>query len=503
MRHTTFLIRNATSSVAQTVISGVVLFLLYRHLLNHLGAEQLGLWSVVLASTSVARLSDLGLSGSVVKFVARYRALADNIQAGAVIQTAAISIGIGIAVLGVVAYPLLGIALKVAVPAAAMPEALSILPWAVLSLWIASVAGVFQSGLDGCHRIDLRNLLIVVTNIIYLGAASWLVPRHGLLGLAIAQACQALILLLLSWMLIRREILSLPLIPRTWSPKAFREMFRYAASFQVTAIAVFFFEPMTKLLMSKFGGLSSAAYYEMASQVVTKLRALIISATQALVPAVANLHVNAPADISELYQRTYRAVFFLAVPMFSGIAITLPSLSILWIGRLEDEFVLFGLLLCLGWCLNTLTGPAYFFNLGTGELKWNSTSHVVMAALNVILGVAMGVAFGSHGILLSAMTALVVASCILLFGFNKDHQLTLRSCFPREHFGLVGVSTISAVGFYAGAVEAHLGYDPPRILLMGAHLLLIVVAMAANPLGRRVVVRGLSQFGYKKISRHP
>ena len=74
------LISNAAVSVVQTVISGVVLFLLYRYLLDHLGTEQLGLWSVILASTSVARLSDLGLTGSVVKFVARYRALKNDEQ---------------------------------------------------------------------------------------------------------------------------------------------------------------------------------------------------------------------------------------------------------------------------------------------------------------------------------------------------------------------------------------------------------------------------------------
>ena len=67
MRKQVFL--NARVSIAQTIVVGLVLFILYRYLLATIGVEQLGLWSVVLASTSISRISELGLSGSVVKFL--------------------------------------------------------------------------------------------------------------------------------------------------------------------------------------------------------------------------------------------------------------------------------------------------------------------------------------------------------------------------------------------------------------------------------------------------
>ena len=89
------LLSNAGLSVLQVLVSGVLLFFVYRHLLKQLGAEQLGLWSVLLASTSVARLSDLGLTSGVVKFVARYRARQDDAAASEVVQTTATSIALG------------------------------------------------------------------------------------------------------------------------------------------------------------------------------------------------------------------------------------------------------------------------------------------------------------------------------------------------------------------------------------------------------------------------
>ncbi|MDI1245029.1 MAG: hypothetical protein PSV24_06465, partial [Rhodoferax sp.] len=161
MINTKRLISNATVSVVQTIISGIILFTLYRYLITNLGAEQLGLWSVILASTSVARLSDMGLTGSVVKFVARYRSLNDDAQATDVVQTAAIAIALLMAVLILAVYPLLDNVLALAIPEKLMAQAMSILPWAIFSLWLGSVGGVFQSGLDGCQRMDIRNILMM------------------------------------------------------------------------------------------------------------------------------------------------------------------------------------------------------------------------------------------------------------------------------------------------------------------------------------------------------
>jgi hypothetical protein len=57
------------SAAGQTLVQTAVLFLVYRYLIGELGIERLGVWGIVLATTSVARVSELGLSGSVTKLV--------------------------------------------------------------------------------------------------------------------------------------------------------------------------------------------------------------------------------------------------------------------------------------------------------------------------------------------------------------------------------------------------------------------------------------------------
>lgn len=437
------LVSNTSVSVVQTIVSGLVLFILYRYLIEHLGAEQLGLWSVVLASTSVARLSDMGLTGSVVKFVARYRALNDDVNASEVVQTATLSIAVVMAILCIAVYPLLDKALAFAIPDASMSQAISILPWAVFSLWLSSVGGVFQSGLDGCQRMDIRNIIMIVGNVSFLAAALWLVPNFGLVGLAVGQAVQGLMLMLASWLVLRRQLTSLPRLPISWSKEKFKEMIGYAVNFQISSIAILLFDPAIKLLMSRYGGLSSAAYYEMASQLIIKSRALLISATQALAPAVAELYETAPEKVRDVYLKAYRIVFFLTIPFFAAIFISLPLASELWLGYVENKFTIFGAILALGWGLNTLIGPAYFTNLGTGGLKWNTIGHVSMAFVNVSLGLLLGPILGGLGVAIGAMIALSLASAIVIIALHNQYRIPRSSLFPREHMML-----LSAVVFF-------------------------------------------------------
>ena len=72
------LLTNASAGAAQALISGLVLFGLYRVLLARLGAEQVGVWSLLMAWLSLVRIADLGLPGAIVRFLAPLFASGDK-----------------------------------------------------------------------------------------------------------------------------------------------------------------------------------------------------------------------------------------------------------------------------------------------------------------------------------------------------------------------------------------------------------------------------------------
>ena len=475
--------QNVALSVAQTMVSGVVLFVLYRYLVRQLGPEQLGLWSVILASTSVARLSDLGMTASVVKFIARYQGKHEEQQRSEVVQTAAISVAVCMVILAGAAFPFLSGILAYALPATAMPVAVTLLPWAVLSLWLSSVAAVFQSGLDGCQRMDLKNVIMIIGNMMFLLASFALVPTYGLEGLAISQAAQASLILIISWIALRRQIKDLPMIPFNWSGSKFKEMLHYAVNLQIASVTLLLFDPVIKMLMSRYGGLSSTGYYEMASQVVVKVRSILIAASQALTPAAAGLPKEAIRQICELYKDSYQIFFFATILIFTALALAIPPLSIIWIGRIDSEFIGLGIILAIGWGLNTLSTPSYFINLGTGDLKWNTFSHALISVLNLSLGVALGHAYGTFGVASAAMISLIAGSAFLVNNMHYRFRISLLESIPKQHRGLA-ISATLGLGFSFFAYQTTMIDLSPQArvaISLGGAFVLATITLRRHP----------------------
>ncbi len=425
--------RNAIFGIIQLISSVFILFFLYGFLLKEVGAEKLGLWSLILAGVSVSRLSELGFSGSVLRFVAKHLSNDKERNASNIIQTAFLSVGFLLALLAIIVYPALSNLLSWVVPQNMFVLADTILPWSIASLWVAMLSGIFQSALDGCQRMDIRNILLVICNVVYFLCAIFLVPEYGLKGIAIAQFLQSVLLLVLSWTMLKRQLIVLPLVPYQWSKHSFSEMFSYAMNFQVISISGLLFEPVTKFLLSHYAGLASTAYYEMANQVIIKARAILVSGFQAILPEIASIKDSDKEDLKKIYQKSYRISLFIALPYFLSICLALPLISILWIGYLEFNFVVFGEILAIGWLLNTMSLPAYFFNLGAGNISWNMRLHVLMSTLNLLIGWLLGVVYGGYGVVIASMISLLMGNWILVYIIQKDLDIGANEIIPKKY----------------------------------------------------------------------
>ena len=425
----------------EVIASGGILFILYYFLIRTIGATELGIWSLILATSSAARLSELGLSGGVVRFVAKYIAQGDTRNASAVVQTAAISIAGLMAIFVIAIYPILVSLIYYFLPAENHSAGLALVPFALLSLWLGSLSGIFTSALDGVFRTDVRSLIMMGGAALHLTLVVILTPKFGLLGLAYAQVIQLAVVLFLSWSILRRYLVSLPTVPRQWSRSLFGEMFKYGLNFQVGTIAQVLFDPTTKMLMSKFGGLDLVAYYEMSSRMVQQFRNLVVSANRVLVPVFAGLFEATPERISDLYRKSYDVLLFVALPIFSGTIAMVPAISEIWIGTYQPSFASFTVILTMAWFLNTLNSPSYFANLGTGHLNWNTIAHVVIGVLNAALGIALGLAFGGIGVVVGSSIALIFGSILIIVSYHTKNNVPYSQLVPRKHL-LIAIASL-------------------------------------------------------------
>ncbi|MGH9799330.1 MAG: lipopolysaccharide biosynthesis protein, partial [Blastocatellia bacterium] len=361
-------------------------------------------------------------------------------------------------------------------------------PYALGYLCLSSVAGVFQSALDGCQRIAVRSLLIIVGEAVHLALCYWLVTRHGLVGLAYARLLQTAIFLAVSWVTLKRFLPKLAWLPIRWRLEAFREMMVYGLNAQAVWLVSLLHDPLTKSLLVTFGGTALVGYYEMASRLVSQLRTAIIAANQSLVPVIAGLHEEQPGATARFYRESYRLLFFFGVPLFALLTVSLPIVSELWIGKYESRFVICGALLAAGWFGNLLSAPAYFVNLGTGDLRWNTASHLVLGVLNLALGWTLGKMFGGFGVAAASAVALIAGGATVIAAYHRKWNVPMRELLPPQSLQLI---TCGIVGLLAGAATYYqlrvaLGIWPVSGLVILIGGLLIVLPAWLHPTRKRL-----------------
>lgn len=435
---------NAGSSIIQIIVSGATVFLLYRFLLETIGPAKLGIWALVLSTSSMVQAANLGMTGSIVKHIADYDALKDKRKISLAIQTAVISIALFSFVFVVCVFPAAKYYFQFTLEDSFYHEAIEILPLALISFWIFMLIGIYQGALYGCQLIAQRNGILVADSISHLVFCVILAPYYGLLGLAYARLIQNCLTLGITIVLLKKYVQDLPVLPCRWNNRLFKEMFGYAVNFQIISLLVMLSDPVTKGFLSKFGNVSMVAYYEMANKLVQLCRSLLVNANQVLVPTFAHLNQIDPQKILNTYLVSYQFVFYLAVPGFCLLAASAPLISEIWIGHHEPIFIWTMAILCVGWLVNILSVPAYYAGIGTGKMKDNVVTHLVMTATNIALILIIGRIWGGLGVVAAWAAALACGGGLLNLLYYWKNVISLSKVIPKESrwlmfFSLLGV----------------------------------------------------------------
>lgn len=420
--------RNAKYAVLQTVISAFVVFVLYKYLYSRVGPDALGLWTVVVASVSLGKLAELGFSTTVLRFVSIYLSSGNKDRAARILETGVVSIGLFFGLLLILIYPVVNIVVVNAVPLDKAPEARALLPYSIASLWVGLVCAVAQSALDGCGRMDVKSKILIFSNVFYVAASIFLVNKIGVVGLALAQLTQSGLILVVSWYFLRKEIVVLRLFPVFFDRGCFKEIFSYALAIQVGNLLVLCFEPITKIIISRYFGLTEVAHFEMANQVISRARALVSSGVQAYLPLI-----SASANDTELAKLIVgEALVFtvgLGVPVIAMAIVSLPMISFIWIGTFQYDFVLYGWLLGIGWVLATVAMPVYFYCVGSGRVRVILVSQAAMVVVNALTGFFSARVFGVGAVVFSMMFSLVLGNLMIGIDTFRCFRLKVRNCF--------------------------------------------------------------------------
>lgn len=414
--------KNIILAASQILVSGVTLFVLYKYLVTVLGVELIGVWSIVMAFSAFLRTGDFGFAGSIVKFVSSSMVLNEHEKIIKIINTAFISVAVILAVLLLIFYPLIYFSLPFFIEQKYIVLAYDILPYSIVSVWLAVLGTLTIFVFDGLNRVDKRSICLVAFNLILVILSITFVHFYGFIGLGYAQVIQAFFQLLIAWMLIRKELKISQFVLYKWDKGVFKEMFSYSIHLQVSSLMAMMLEPISKLLLGHFGTMSSVGYFEMANRLVMQVRNIIVNANQALVPMLSKAHTKSENLINK-YFVTLKVLFVISLIAYSILATFTSFISEIWIGTYQKEFVYFTYMIIVALGINTLAGAAYFTNMSTGDVKYNTQSQMIIAILNLLLSLIFGYIYGSIGIVSSYASSIIFGSVWLMINFKKHHKI--------------------------------------------------------------------------------
>ena len=328
------------------------------------------------------------------------------------------------------------------IEAKSLPIALEILPFSLISLVINALGGVISSCLDGIQKNYIKSYIVSFTSVLLFVLSVLLTPKFGLKGLIFAQIVQAVVVLFTSIYFLSKYIKGIFTFQWNWSKILFKEIIDYGLKMQALSFMQMSFEPVTKALLSKYGGLAMVGYYEMASRLVTQLRGLIVSANQVIIPVVAEAKENNSNYVKELYVKTFSIVLLFDIVLITGIIITAPIVSFLWIGEIVPFFLFAVVLNSIVAFINICSNPAYFSYLGEGKLDWLIYSYLAISIINPVLGYFLGIHFGGYGVILGWNIAFLIGSLLVLISYQQENNISWKTLLLKNDLFFV----ISAIG---------------------------------------------------------
>lgn len=416
---------NIVTSGFQVALIGVIYYFLYRILLEHLGIKLLGVWSVVMSASSVANIADLGIATSIVRFVTLYDHTNRKDEIPQLIYTGVVLNILIFVPICFIIWPIAYYFLENIIELKYVSVARELLPFSLVCVLLNSIAGVYGSILDGYRKNYIRNTIFSLSSFVFLFLSVLGVKKYGVMGVVYAQIFQSSLSLIMCIILSVRIVRFNP-VKYNWNKNIFKEIFNYGLKFQMTSITGILNEPVTKMLMAKFGGLAFTGYYEMATKLVMQIRGVIISANQSLMPIMVKESLNErETPRFSVLSLSFIGVFFLSMYALTYINITAPIISEVWIGHRESIFINILLIVSFSMFINLLSAPNYFTLLSINKLNAIIISQLIMAVCNISISFILGYFFKGYGIVFTWMIVVLIGSWYLIQSLPFKNTLNL------------------------------------------------------------------------------
>lgn len=326
------LIKNSLFSLLQTVINIVLIFFTIPVFIKLLGNELYGIFALIMVVGNLNTFTSLGLTSALVKFIAeqgRTEESSIDVWVNLVIM-AGITLPLTLLVIYFDKFVLVSI-LKIPIENYAESKWLYI--WVLWANFFLLIGQTFKSVLDALQKVYITSIQQIVYNMLY-----WsLILIALLLGFGLSEIGFSIFLSAFIWL-----ILTLISSIRIWGnfslvgfkrnfKKATKKQLNYGLKIYSGGLINFLFEPLSKILLSNFVGISSVGYYDIAMKLKGQLWGIISKIFYPLFPFISEQKDETVIRkyVHDLEQKT----FLIVIPIITLAILLMNPFIALWIGK--------------------------------------------------------------------------------------------------------------------------------------------------------------------------
>jgi O-antigen/teichoic acid export membrane protein len=410
---------SAILGVVEQLVVGICGFGVYALVLRRLGADDLGVWSLVLTAATIAQYFSYPNGNTLFHFLTLSESRSDRKQSVAIVETAVVII---IAIYGVIClcgyFPFL-VLMRHSIPATKLDLASQLLPAVFASIFLTNLASIYLFALGALHKMYLRSILNTLATLLMFVVTYVLFPDDGLLAAAIGLLSQQVFLLIGGAALVKIHLSELRLITPRFHLAEARGLLTLGAPMQLMTLSLMFSEPFTRLALGFIGTLATISYFTIAWRIVLLLRSFVNSTILTLAPAFGSMS-DRDSERRERLQQAALDFVFGVMPIVTAAAIGVsPVASEILFGSYQQELMVFTAMIASGFLWEELSLVFYLRSLGEGKLQWSVFGHLVIASTNVVIGGLLGWKIGAIGAVAGVSFAVGLGGLVILLGNQR------------------------------------------------------------------------------------
>ncbi len=479
--------KGAMLSYVSILLTNLLGIVMTPFMIRTLGDSEYGLYTLIGSTVGYISVMDFGLNNTIVRFVAKYRALNDrrgeenflavSMLIYAVISTAVLLLGIGL-------YFNLDLAFDKALTAAEMEKARIMFIILIFNVAITLPGGAFAAICSGYEHFVWPRALNIIKYVVRSAMVVGLLLMGGdAIGLVVLDTVMNLLVIALNGYYVLRRI-KVRFKLHHYDTGLVRTIFSYSVWIFVFAMVGQFQWKGGQVILGSIAGTTAVAIYGVGILLGTYYGAFSTAVSGVFLPRATKMTVaNASGEeLTSMMIRIGRISFLVLLLILGGYYLFGMQFVLLWVGKTYRESWAISLLIMVAYTLPLVQAFANSILEARSKFAFKAVIYIVFIALGTVVGAYMVRDFGLIGLTLGSTGGWMISQVIMNVYFHRTIGLNIPRFLIELCRGLVpSFAVVVAIGLLIDRLPGEGWLNlAVKIALYGAVYILVMLKFGVN-----------------------